>query len=453
VFDSDTMLTTVQESSTGTRPRDTNVHVSARAAQESEYQNQIHNIRKLQRQLESQEEQLMHISQSLVPHEESDRLMLEKRIAEYHADPRSIAPEDALDTIVRLENHLKLQQRRNQLHAKELDKQRRQVKERRQVLENVSRQRDEVLRITGWDGRTQRSEAEQQDMKEKIVEMAGLAKRLQEEHRAANLIIHKKEHVVDFLNEELTKRSERREALDEKYNAIRVADRDNREILTQIGDISGQNSSQDNAIVVARGHQDTVALECLRDDNVFLAAQIKEKKSRKVHQDRVMKAQIDRTKQLTTRFEVLGGALRDLGLDRQAQTALSAVPPPVDPEGEPDNLDRIAPPDEQVPTCFYELLIRDMASIRSAVARKDVMVVEKQCVAEAMQDKLNEYSSNLRFAQQQEAHTKDDKYLEMDHLRQTLADRHHEYRLAIDDLLQENLKLKSAAAKKRKDDR
>jgi hypothetical protein len=426
-----------------------NVHANARAAQETEYRQQLHNIQKLQRQLEGHDEHLQRLQLAVTQPEDDKRALVEARVQEYHQDPRNIAPEDALDTIVRLENHLKLQARRNALHAKELEKNGRSVKDRRKILESLANRQHEVLHVTGWDGRTMKSEEDQDEMKNKIAEMATLAKRLREEHRAAQLIIHKKEHVVQFLLEELKHRNDQRELLDEKFNAIRVMDRDNRELIEQIGLATAQNQKQDNAITVAKDHQDTVALECLRDDNAYLQHQLKEKKARRAEQDRVMRAQADRVKELTTRFEVIGGALRDLGLDRQASHALTAVPPAIDPVGEPDDMSRIAPEDEQIPTCMYELLIRDMASIRSAVARKDVMVVEKQCVMQAMQEKLDEYSGNLRFAQQQEAHTKDDKYLEMEHLRQTLADRHQEYRKAIDDMLHENLKLKSTIAKKK----
>jgi hypothetical protein len=422
------------------------VHAHARAAQETQYQAQLHQMQKLQRQLETYDERIDRLQHK---DESQDKALVEQRVADYARDPRSIAPEDALDTIVRLENHLKLQQRSNALMQKELDRDRRMVKDRRNTLHLIETRFQEVLKVTGWDGKTIRSRDEQDEMAERIHEMSLLAKKIREEHRAAQLIIHKKQHVVQFLHAELEKRNEQREQLDEKYNAIRVKDRDNRELLLQIEQLQVQSENNDNQIAVARQNQDTTALELLADDNDYLKNLLKDKKAKRADQDKVMRAQAARVKQLTTRFEVIGGALRDLGLDRRAANALNAVPPAVDAVGEPDDMSRIAPEDEQVPTCVYELLVRDMASIRSAVARKDVMVVEKQCVKAAMEEKLHDFEDNLRYAQQQEAHTKDDKFLEMEHLRTTLEDRHREYRLQIDDLLHENLKLKAEAAKAR----
>uniref|UniRef100_A0A7S1L2R2 Uncharacterized protein n=1 Tax=Neobodo designis TaxID=312471 RepID=A0A7S1L2R2_NEODS len=442
------MLQTVDQHETSLSPNRgaVQVHAHARAAQEQQYRQQLHQMQHLQRQLESYDDRLERLKHE--PNEDR-KALVEQRVAEYARDPRSIAPEDALDTIVRLENHLKLQQRANALMAKELDRDRRTIKERRGTLHKIETNYAEVLKVTGWDGKTLRSQDEQDEMKERINEMAMLAKKLREEHRAAQLIIHKKEHVVQFLHAELAKRNEQREQLDEKYNAIRVKDRDNREILLQIEKLQRVSEHTDNQVAVARQNQDTVALECLQEDNDYLKNLLKEKRQKRADQDRVMRAQASRVKQLTTRFEVIGGALRDLGLDRRAANALNAVPPPVEPIGEPDDMERIAPSDEQIPTCVYELLVRDMASIRSAVARKDVMVVEKQCVKAAMEEKLHTFEENLRYAQQQEAHTKDDKFLEMEHLRHTLEERHREYRLQIDDLLHENLKLKADAAKAR----
>ena len=422
------------------------VHAHARAAQENQYRQQLHQLQHLQRQLETYDDRLERLKHQP---DEDRKERVEQRVAEYARDPRSIAPEDALDTIVRLENHLKLQQRANALMGKELDRDRRTIKDRRNMLHKIEAQYSEVLKVTGWDGKTLRSQEEQDETQDRIVEMANLAKKLREEHRAAQLIIHKKDHVVQFLHAELAKRNEQREQLDEKYNAIRVKDRDNRELLLQIEKLQGVSEHTDNQVALARQNQDTVALQCLQDDNDYLKNLLREKRQKRADQDHVMRAQAARIKQLTTRFEVIGGALRDLGLDRRAANALNAVPPPVEAVGEPDDMERIAPADEQIPTCVYELLVRDMASIRSAVARKDVMVVEKQCVKAAMDEKLQTFEENLRYAQQQEAHTKDDKFLEMEHLRHTLEERHREYRLQIDDLLHENLKLKADASKAR----
>jgi len=423
------------------------VHAAASASLAAEVDLQRATIEKLERQLVAADEEL----HRLAPVDDGDEraAALAQRTKDCELNPRDIPAEDALDTIVRLENRLKLETRRNDLRSKEVDALKHELFEQRKVLKKEEDRTTHVIAVTGWNGKTL-SFDEQQQKAAQIAEMEELERKLEQEHRAAETIIRKKTSLIEHLEAEIALKKEEQEQLNLLYNDIRVKDRDLQELEREIAAMTQADKARNLALVAAKEKHDETAFNCIDDDIKFLRDMVKSKKDQKRHQERVIKAQVDRTKALTDRLETIAAGIRDLALEaRYAETMRGAVAATEAPAGAADDLDRIEPANEMVPVATYELLSRDLEAMRAAVSRKDIMVLEKEAVVAALDIKLEDFGQRLRLATLQQISTKNDKVQEMQHLHTQLAERHKQYRAEIDAMLHENLKLKQGQQRRR----
>lgn len=373
---------------------------------------------------------------------------LERRTKEFEINPRDIPAEDALDTIVRLENRLKLETRRNDLRGKEKESLKQALIERRKTLKRADDRFQAAQRVTGWDGKSA-APGEGRHRQQKIEEMERLGRQLEQEHKAAEVIMRKKTALIQHLTKDLEKKKEDEEGLHVIYNDIRVKERDIAEQERELRIMAKEDQARSRALVNAETDVDTSALEFISDDNVFLKNELKAARDKKKEQEQVIKAQVERTEQLAERLKVLGASIRSLGLEsRFSQTMASSLVAASGSslgDGAPDDMNRIFPSRETIPVATYELLHRDLEAMRAAVSRKDIMVLEKEAVTESLEQSLAEHGRRLRIATLQQIQTKSDKVNEMQKLHSSLADRHKEYRKEIDHMLNENVEMKSTS--------
>jgi hypothetical protein len=420
-------------------------NIASEIAMQREYNLQIQTLNKLDQQMVAQDEEIARLddaNHTEMPEEMGQ--LVQQRQRDCEVNPADIAPEDALDTIVRLENHMKLEQRRNDLIKKENDVKRLRLKERQVVLMKAVKAKDHLMAVTGWDGKAH-SEGEQAEVTTQIEDMRKLEVTLVEEHKAAKVIIAKKSQLVEFLQAQVAAKLVLVEELNVLHNDTLVKDRELQELLVDTDAVMQQDHAKNNQLVDARNGQDVVAFQCLEQDNAFLRGENKGKKEKRKNQDATNKAQLHRMKQLTQRLEVIVAAIHDLGIDADynQHIAQTVVLPPSSGSGEADDMDRILPQDELVSVETFELLHRDLQTMRDVTARKDCMVLEKNNVLDALIDKFDVFNRNLERASTTQGYVKGEKVSEMQHLHTTLAEQHTQFRSKIDHLLNTNLKLKN----------
>lgn len=395
----------------------------------------------LQRQLEIHEDTLAKLNAT--EEEAGELLALD---AQARKDPREIAAEDALDTIVRLENTLKVVQRRNVLLGRENSVQEKTLKDRMKILAKLNTEEEQLIHATGWNESVSGEDAV--ELRERIAEMVSLEQTLTKELTAAQVLVKKKEQAVEVLQNELDSKIEKEEQLALLFNSIRVTDRDCVETQRSIDDLTNQHRESQALIEVARSKRGTMSIQCLQDDAASLKSIVETHRQTRRNQDDIIKAQIWRARQLQTRIDIITAALKDMKLDREFERSIpksSLVPGAA--KDEPTNVDQVIPDNEVIPLETFLLLVRDNETMRTGVARKDVMVLEKEATIQALEAKLEGFTHSLNLSTEQQDNIKINKAIEMDELQETLQQQHQAYRRQIEELLSANLRLKSKLTK------
>jgi hypothetical protein len=382
------------------------------------------------------------ISRIVSQSEDTSALEVAERRKEFERNPRNIAAEDALDTIVRLENTLKVVQRRNVLLSRENALQKKLHKDRIKVLEQRTKECDELVRVTGFHDRYVAPPVE--ESRQKVEEMISLEATLNKELASAFVIIRKKEQLVETLQLELDKKVEKEEQLQLLYNDIRVKDRDCQEIQAQIDEIKREDRKKDSALVLAETRRGITSINSIRGDMDFLRNEIEKQKAVRRRQEEIIKAELQRARELQARLDVVQAALHDCKQDKEfekmnAKSSMIVVASVEDPE---ETISQIIPEDEQIPIETYLLLHRNNELMRTSVSRKDMMVLEKEATIQALEAKLETQHHSYTVRSQQQFSTKAGKAIEMSDLQETVTAQHHEYRKEIENLLAANLKLK-----------
>jgi hypothetical protein len=196
--------------------------------------------------------------------------------------------------------------------------------------------------------------------------------------------------------------------------------------------------------VLAESRRGVASIACIQGDLDFLKDDIEKQKSVRRRQEDIIKAELQRARQLQARLEVVQAALHDCRQDKEfekmnAKSNMAVVASVEDPE---EALSQIIPEDEHIPIETFLLLHRDNELMRTSVSRKDMMVLEKQATIQALEAKLETQHHSYTVRSQQQFSNKAGKAIEMTDLQETVTTQHHEYRRDIENLLAANLKLK-----------
>lgn len=377
--------------------------------------------------------------------EEEGMQQLQQKCAQMEKNPKSIAPEDALDTIMRLENTLKVMQRRNVLLDRENGTQRKISTDKVKVLKKVSDDCDQIIDLTGWHA-DKKASVGVEELVVRIEEMERLENTLLEEQKTARVIVRKKEQLVEALSQELDAKKEKEESLYQLYNDIRVKDRDVQEARARVDELQRAHAKRDSALETVLQDRDMIAVDCLTQDNQYLRDEVVKQKQRRSEQERVLRALQDRANVLTSRLDTINEAIVDLSLEQDVGAAVGKESVVVAaPEGDLYDMERIAPADEKVGAELFELLHRDLEALKSAFNRKDILVLEKEASVSALQEKFEASYEEYRTATLLQQQSKEDKIVEMQQLHSQLEQQHKEYRQRIDKMLSDNLNLKNSA--------
>ncbi|KPA86442.1 putative mitochondrial hypothetical protein [Leptomonas pyrrhocoris] len=302
-----------------------------------------------------------------------------------------IAAEDALDNIVRLQNQLKIVRRRNELLARENTMQEKLVRDRAKTLQTTSTELQNVMAATGWyDGKREVQFSQMERERADIHDMAFVEASLQADIKNARVANAKLEKTILALNAKIQDNEERRTKYMQLRNSIRVREKECNELRAKTQRIAADNHQLQ--LVVQSGAGESVAeisTACMESDREFLADAVQDMKVACRRQENVIKAQIARQQQLQTRLDTVMKSLREMRLAREFErnVAKSALVPSASRE-EPQDVAEVLPEDEYIPVDTYRLLYKNNEMMRTNVARKNMLVLEKESAVQSMEAKV-----------------------------------------------------------------
>ncbi|RNF06445.1 uncharacterized protein Tco025E_07624 [Trypanosoma conorhini] len=358
-------------------------------------------------------------------------------------DPASISAEDALDTITRLENTLKIARRRNQLLAKENVTQQKLLDDRSKFLLKETNAYEALVDKTGWHEQYSLSEEEVMQAASDVKEMSQLEVTVKNELRAAHTIIKRKEAYLRGLEAELQKRADLDAALNDAHNNVRVKQRECRELELRLEELRKRSQKDDMALTLFENQMSNVSIEYMETDKLFLKDAVAQMKAVCRGQDNVTRAQLKRQQQLHARLDTIMQSLREMKLEKEYQrnVSKSALVPSASRE-EPEDVLSILPKDETIPIHTYRLVYKNKEMLNTNVVRKNMLVLEKEGVIQAMEASLMKYANALNMTTKQLEDLKFNKSLEMGELMDELQQQHQNYLHQLEKKMQENNHLK-----------
>ncbi|KAL7701956.1 hypothetical protein N2W54_008095 [Lotmaria passim] len=308
-----------------------------------------------------------------------------------------IAAEDALDNIVRLQNQLKIVRRRNQLLARENAMQEKLVRDRAKKLEASSAELQSVMSATGWYGGKREVQFSQMERERAdIHDMAFVEASLQADIKNARVANAKLEKTVVALHAKVQENEERRTRYMQLRNSIRVREKECNELRAKTQRMAADNH-QLQLVVQSDSGMNLVenSTACMESDCEFLTDAVQDMKVACRRQDNVIKAQIARQQQLQTRLDTVMRSLREMRLAREFErnVAKSALVPSASRE-EPEDVAEVLPEDEYIPVDTYRLLYKNNEMMRTNVARKNMLVLEKESAVQSMEAKVADSIEN-----------------------------------------------------------
>ncbi|KAG5491264.1 hypothetical protein JIQ42_01162 [Leishmania sp. Namibia] len=308
--------------------------------------------------------------------------------------PHEIAAEDAMDNIVRMQNQLKIARRRNQLLARENAMQEKLLRDRANKLESLHKELGTVMVATGWYGGKRdvqftRMERERAD----IHDMALVEASLRSDIKSTKSTIAKLEKAVLALSAKALANEERQAQYMQLCNDCRVRERECDELQAKVHRMAADNKKLQ---LVVKTESDAglvdFSIACMESDREFLSDAVQDMKMACRRQENVIKAQIARQQQLQKRLDTVTKSLNEMRLAREFErnVAKSALVPSASRE-EPDDVAEVLPQDERIPVDTFRLLYKNNEMMRTNVARKNMLVLEKESVAQSMETKVAQY--------------------------------------------------------------
>ncbi|CAG9582727.1 conserved hypothetical protein [Leishmania major strain Friedlin] len=308
--------------------------------------------------------------------------------------PREIAAEDAMDNIVRMQNQLKIVQRRNQLLARENAMQEKLLRERANKLNSMHKELDTVMAATGWYGgkrdvqfsRIERERADIHDMS--LVEAS-----LRSDIKSSKVTIARLEKTVLALSAKVLENEERRTRYMQLCNDCRVREKECSEMQAKAKRMAADNNKLQ---LVVKTETDSALVEnsiaCMESDREFLSDAVQDMKMACRRQENVIKAQITREQQLQRRLDTVTKSLNEMRLAREFErnVAKSALVPSASRE-EPEDVAEVLPQDEYIPVDTFRLLYKNNEMMRTNVARKNMLVLEKESVVQSMESRVMQH--------------------------------------------------------------
>eukprot|EP01012_Entosiphon_sulcatum_P014428 TRINITY_DN1945_c0_g1_i1.p1 TRINITY_DN1945_c0_g1~~TRINITY_DN1945_c0_g1_i1.p1 ORF type:complete len:472 (+),score=173.98 TRINITY_DN1945_c0_g1_i1:41-1417(+) len=365
-------------------------------------------------------------------------------------DAKYLLPEESLDTIVRLESTIKLEKQRQENNLKEKKTLDLQSAKKEKELTKLVNELELIKRETGWTrGATTTAAAKQakdpRGNEGKISELQMLVQKLEEESKTNRQIQRKKTQLIESLAKELDSKQQLEEDLYQAQNAIKVKDREIRDLMEELKTVKRLHAKQDKVIGSLEAEKESTTYKQLEGDKRFLQAEIAKHVEARRQQERAIKAQQQRIDQLQARLDNLVLTLRELGVDHHLQDAITGAVVPRELPAEVDLADTsvfLPGASETVDLEVFELLQRNSESLRNQLALKDVIIGEKEANVEALEKKLELLSQAKRTDARSITAERKELAFQIDDLKRALDIQQDTYRKQADKLKQENARLK-----------
>uniref|UniRef100_A0A7S1I5Q3 Uncharacterized protein n=1 Tax=Eutreptiella gymnastica TaxID=73025 RepID=A0A7S1I5Q3_9EUGL len=415
-----------------------------------DYSEERQRIRQLEKQLRMKDDEIKHAKE--------ERRMLDElatvnqmavRKMEHERDVRHLLPEESLDTIVRLENTLKLERLKSEALLKEKRLLDQQLGKQEKDITKITEELELVKTETGWTKSKSRGVSrDAKGSENKIGELQLMIQRLEEEQRTNKQIQRKKTQLIETLSKELDGKKQLEEDLYQAQNTIKVKDRELKDLLEELKTLKRIHAKKDKLIVAMENEKDELPIKALEGDKRFLQAEISKHMEARRQQDRTIKAQQFRIDQLDGRLEAITQALKDLKMERYMGDAIKGPQDPKDSSGlDLMDINNVVPEKEMIDVELYEMLQRDLESLRNALQMKEVIITEKDANVEALEKKV-EILVHSKRAEGRSAHAERKDYAyQIDDLKRALEVQAETHRKQMDRIKEENARLKSRVFK------
>eukprot|EP01006_Ploeotia_vitrea_P057914 TRINITY_DN68466_c0_g1_i1.p1 TRINITY_DN68466_c0_g1~~TRINITY_DN68466_c0_g1_i1.p1 ORF type:complete len:405 (-),score=64.45 TRINITY_DN68466_c0_g1_i1:101-1270(-) len=348
-----------------------------------------------------------------------------RKQGEMERDARAALPEETLDTIIRLENTLKVEKQNTEKLLKENKLLETQLHRKEKEFAKYQGELEDVKRETGWvkGVSVRREEKDAKNQENKIAELQLQLQKLEEEQRTNKQIQKRKTQLIENLSKELDNKKQLEEELYQAHNTVKVKEREIKDYEEELKTLKRIHLKKDKLIVSMENEKDDNHLKQLEGDKRFLQAEIAKHNETNRQQGRTLKAQQVRIEQLMLRLDGITQALRELRSDGGS------------PIGDDSSM-------EAVDVEEYEQLQRDLDSLRNQLNLKEVIIQEKDTNIETLERKVEILAHAKRSEARAIQAERREKEYQIDDLRRTLDSEQEKFRKESDRLKQENARLR-----------
>eukprot|EP00744_Colponema_vietnamica_P008450 GILI01012055.1.p1 GENE.GILI01012055.1~~GILI01012055.1.p1 ORF type:complete len:437 (-),score=162.28 GILI01012055.1:199-1509(-) len=367
---------------------------------------------------------------------------LQQQQQQHDKNPKNINAEDAFDTIIRLESTAKIVDKRNAVLEKDNLAFTKAFRDVGKLLEKYQTEEQRLVSATGYHPEQHAETCETETLRENSDKAQAMEAAINKELVAADVVIKKKRNLISDLTQKVQEQKAKENALVQIYNDIRVTDRDVKEAAKSLEAVKADYGKIETALVAsAENNGREVAVKSLQGDREFLKEEIRKHKTDKARQEKVMAAQLSRTKFLQDRLDVVMAAIKDMRLEKDLERSVSKDLVATS-SANPEDPDRILPANETIAIEIYELLHRDYEAMRSIADRKAILVTEKTCTTDAQVSTIMMYSGQMEMTTKQQDQTRVNNKLEQHEAVIEVTRLVEEFRRELAKLVNENARLK-----------
>lgn len=415
-------------------------------AEEDHDQHDQERIRHVERQLARKEEELKTVQEELRVKDEIATVNQMTIRKQEHESSGTIVMEDSLDTIVCLENTLKLERSKVKTLLKDNKQLEFELSKRDKDVERLQRDYDTVLRETGYvKGTAQRQPFRDiKDQENRIGELQLVIQKLEEEQRTSKQIQASKTQFIAELSKKLDVKKNVEEDLYQAQSVIKVKDREKRDLVDELKTLKHQEEvDKHKKGALQEKNKEALVVKKLEGDKRFLQAEITKHVDMRRQQERTIKAQQFRIDQVEGRMDQLSAALKDLKLDKHMGGIMKTPAVPRDSSDKDlSDIDQIVPQREAIDIEAYELLQRDVEQLRNSLSLKDVIIQEKDQNVEALEKKVEILAHAKRTETRSILTERKEFGYQIEDLKRALDIQQDTYRQQADRLKQENARYK-----------
>eukprot|EP00992_Anisonema_acinus_P015973 TRINITY_DN9968_c0_g2_i1.p1 TRINITY_DN9968_c0_g2~~TRINITY_DN9968_c0_g2_i1.p1 ORF type:complete len:427 (-),score=98.42 TRINITY_DN9968_c0_g2_i1:118-1398(-) len=403
-------------------------------------------IKYLERQLAKKDEELKaYQNEKKVLEDIATVNQMSIRKLDNEREARHVLPEDSLDTIVRLENTTKLEKQKQESLAKQNRTLELQLRNRDKEVDKLNAEIEKILRETGY-VRGQAGKQPFRDVKDqenRIGELQLMVQKLEEEQRTNRQIQRKKTQLIETLSKELDGKKNLEEELYQCQNAMKVKDKEQRELLDELKTLKRIQSRKDKLIVSMENEKDDIPIKALEGDKRFLQSEIGKHQEARRQQERTIRAQQFRIEQLETRLDQITTSLKNLNLDKQVgDSAKGKIVPKESAPKDLSDVTQIVPEKEMIDLELYEMLQMDLEKLRNSLSLKEVMLQEKDQSVEALEKKVEILAHAKRAEGRGVLAERKELVYQIEDLKRALDIQQDTYRQQVDRLKADNTRLK-----------